>query len=128
MRALLDTHVFIWWLLDDPRLSPRARAVLQQGDNEILWSAASSWELAIKIARSKLRLPGPLGSYLPAKLREQHITPIPVEHAHAFAVAELPPHHRDPFDRLLIAQARAEGVPLVSNDRQLKAYDVDLLW
>lgn len=128
MRALLDTHVLLWWLLDAPRLSSRARATLQDGKNELLWSAASSWELAIKISRDRLRFPGPLRSYLPAKLREQSITPMPVEHAHTFEVAELPPHHRDPFDRLLIAQARIEGVPLISADRQLKSYDVDILW
>ena len=128
MRALLDTHVFLWWLLDDQRLSPQARTIMRDGRHEMLWSAASSWELAIKISRGLLRLPGPLGSYLPVKLREQGITLLPVEHVHTFAVVELPHYHRDPFDRLLVAQARVEEVPLMSADPQIRRYDVEILW
>jgi len=128
MRALLDTHVLLWWLTDDERLSGKARRAFTSGRSTLLWSAASSWELAVKISLGKLSLPGPLRSYLPKKLREQRITPIAVEHSHAFRVAELPAHHRDPFDRLIIAQAQVEKVPIISADSKLGQYDVKIVW
>ncbi|MBW2263658.1 MAG: type II toxin-antitoxin system VapC family toxin [Deltaproteobacteria bacterium] len=128
MRALIDTHVLLWWLTDDERLSGKARRTFTSGRSTLLWSAASSWELAVKISLGKLSLPGPLRSYLPRKLREQRITPIAVEHSHAFRVAELPKHHRDPFDRLLVAQAQVEKVSIISADARLGEYDVKIVW
>jgi PIN domain nuclease of toxin-antitoxin system len=128
VKALLDTHAFLWWLLDEDRLGRRARRILGDSRNVLLWSVASSWELAIKVGLGKVRVPGRLRSYLPQKLLEQGITTLPIEHAHAFEVAELPEHHRDPFDRMLIAQARIERVPILSADEQLEAYDVEVVW
>lgn len=128
MRALLDTHVLLWWLLDDARLSPRVRMIMTDGRNELLWSVASSWELAIKVGLGKVRVPGPLRSYIPGKLQEQNILTLQVEHAHAFEVAELPLLHRDPFDRLLIAQARIERITLISVDEHLRPYDIEVIW
>jgi PIN domain nuclease of toxin-antitoxin system len=128
VRALIDTHVLLWWLLDDERLSSKARRAFSSGRSTLLWSAASSWELAVKISLGKLSLPGPLRSYLPRKLREQRITPLAVEHSHAFRVAELPPHHRDPFDRLLVAQAQVEKLHIITADPRLDEYDVKIVW
>lgn len=128
MKALLDTHVLLWWLRGDNRLSPRVRHLLTDGRNDLFWSAASSWELAIKVSLGRIRFPGPLHAYLPQTLREQRLTPLTIEHSHTFAVAELPMHHRDPFDRLLVAQAQIEGLPLITADSKLKAYAVELLW
>jgi PIN domain nuclease of toxin-antitoxin system len=128
VKAIIDTHVLLWWLLDDARLSPRVRMIIGDGRNQLLWSVASSWELANKVGLGKLRVPGPLRSYMPQKLQEQSLQTLHIEHAHAFEVAELPSHHRDPFDRILIAQARVERLPLISVDEQFTAYDIDVIW
>ena len=128
MRCLLDTHVLLWWRLDSPRLSDRARSLMADGSNTLLWSAASSWELAIKLALGRITLSEPLENYLPRVFRESRITPLAIEHSHAWAVATLPAHHRDPFDRMLIAQARLERVALLSADEEFDAYEVDRIW
>jgi PIN domain nuclease of toxin-antitoxin system len=128
VRVLLDTHVLLWWLEDSPRVTALVRRTIEEPRNEVLWSAASTWELAIKISSAKLRLRAPLDEYLPTKLRELSIRPLPIEDAHAMGVARLPMHHRDPFDRLLIAQALAERVPIVTSDAQFRRYDVNSLW
>ncbi len=128
MRYLLDTHAFLWWLADDPRLSNAARAIMAGGGNDLLWSAASSWEVAIKFSIGKISLPLPPSTYLPAKLREQRILSLAVDQAHALRVAVLPPLHRDPFDRLLVAQALVEGLPILTSDRRLADYGVDVVW
>jgi PIN domain nuclease of toxin-antitoxin system len=128
MRLLLDTDVLLWWQLDSPRLSERARSIISDGSNTLLWSAASSWELAIKIGLGRLTLPEPLGKYLPHVLREGRITPLAIEHPHTWEVTRLPPLHRDPFDRLLVAQARLERVPLLSVDERLEGYGVERVW
>jgi PIN domain nuclease of toxin-antitoxin system len=101
---------------------------MEDPENTLLLSAASSWEIAIKYALKKLELPEPPARYVPSALRRGGVTPLPVEHAHALQVSELPPHHRDPFDRLLIAQAQLEGATLVTADPRFLLYDVDVLW
>lgn len=131
MTVLLDTHVLLFWLQDSPRLSPRAREIMADGQNVLLWSAASSFELAVKVGLGRVRLPESLSFYLPERLADQGVSPLPIENAHALKVAELPRHHADPFDRLLIAQALVEGVPILSDDRQLRAYGdcgVETVW
>jgi len=128
MRALIDTHVLLWWLLDDPRLSPRVHALMGDGGNQLLWSAASSWEIAIKVRIGKIRLPVAPRQYIPSKLREQNLISLPIEQSHALQVAELPLYHRDPFDRLLVAQCQVEGLPLLTSDSLLARYDVEVVW
>ena len=128
MRILLDTHVFLWWFLQPKRLSENARGLLGDPDNDLLVSAASSLEIAIKSALGKLELPEPPARYVSSRLRTPGITPLPVEHGHALRVAELPLHHRDPFDRLLIAQAQLEDATLATGDHWFLSYDVDVLW
>ena len=125
---MLDTHAFLWWINDDARLSEAAREVLSDGQCELLFSAASGWEMAIKAGLGKLRVTGPLGSYLSERLSENAIGILPVSLRHAAGVAELPNHHRDPFDRLLVAQAIAENLAMLTADPVLTRYPVQTIW
>jgi PIN domain nuclease of toxin-antitoxin system len=127
VRLLLDTHVLIWWLGGDERLRRKTRNLLSSPDHELLWSAASTWELAIKIRLGRFRLEEPLQQFVLRVISSQGLTPLPVDHAHAARVADLPQHHRDPFDRLLVAQAMVEGVTLLTADPRLSAYDIEIL-
>jgi PIN domain nuclease of toxin-antitoxin system len=128
VKLLLDTHVFLWWLADPDRLSPTAHSKIASSRNRLFFSAASSWEIAIKHGLGKIHFHGPITSLLPRAMQEQAITPLPVEHAHAFHVTKLPRHHRDPFDRMLVAQAQLEKLAIVSADPELHAYDVEIVW
>ena len=123
MRLLLDTHVILWWLADDPTLSQQARAALTDGTNPAFISVAAIWEISIKRAIGKLKVPRNFRSVLDDQPFETlDITP---EHAHA--VGDLPLHHRDPFDRMLVAQARIESLTLVTRDEHLEAYAIPIL-
>lgn len=126
MRLLLDTHVWLWLQTAPERLGDTLE-LAEDPANELLLSAASSWEVAIEWALGKLPLPDPPEVYVPERMATNGVVALPVSHRHALAVAALPPHHRDPFDRLLIAQAAAEDVTLVTADRALEPYDVDVL-
>jgi len=127
MRILLDTQCFLWWLSEPDRLNDLAAACIKDKSNTILFSAASSWEIAIKYALGKLFLPDPPESFVPQRLVRDRIQSLPVEHSHALHVASLPHHHRDPFDRLLIAQAQVEGIPILTADPQLDLYEVQII-
>jgi len=128
MKALLDTHAFLWWITDDERLSPRAVELIGDGANRLFLSAASGWEMAIKAQLGKLELPAPVVAFVDEQLRMNGIESLPILMRHALHVYELPPHHRDPFDRLLIAQAQIEGMPILSSDPQLALYPVEVVW
>ncbi|MCC7542623.1 MAG: type II toxin-antitoxin system VapC family toxin [Deltaproteobacteria bacterium] len=128
MRLLLDTHVLLWWITDSRRLSTTARRLIADGDNALLWSAASAWETAIKHALGRLQLPDAPAAYLPKHLARSGIQSWPVTQEHAFAAGALPAHHSDPFDRLLIAQARIDELELVTADPMLARYDVNIRW
>ena len=119
---LLDTHVFLWWRADSPSLSASARSVIATADL-VFVSAASAWEAAIKVGLGRLRLPDTFES----GVAESGFERLPIGFAHAEEVGELPLHHRDPFDRMLVAQARIERLTLVTHDRRLEPYEVDLL-
>lgn len=127
MRVLLDTQVWLWMLAAPDRLSNASRAICTSAANELLFSAASAWEIAIKHGLGKIQLPEAPARYIPRMMVHTSVTPLPIHHRHALHVAELPDHHRDPFDRLLIAQAQMEGVPILSADRQFSQYDVEVL-
>lgn len=127
MRLLLDTQVWLWMVAAPDRLAPSARAIVTAAENELLFSAASAWEIAIKHALGKLTLPEPPDAFVPRLMAQLGITPLPVLHRHALHVATLPPRHRDPFDRLLVAQAQLEELPILTADRGFGLYDVDLL-
>lgn len=128
MRLLLDTHCWLWAEARPDELNEPARRVVASGATECLLSAASAWEISIKIAINKLRLPEPAARYVPSRLAANGIGELPITTAHALHAGELPPHHRDPFDRLIVAQARLEGLTLVTADAVLLEYDVDVLW
>ena len=128
MRVLLDTHTFLWWNTDDPRLSPVAREVIADGRNELYLSVASAWEIAIKAARGSLILPEPPEQYVPSRLRLHHMSVLAIQLRHALHVYDLPLIHRDPFDRLLIAQSRLEELPLLTADPDIRHYDVNVVW
>lgn len=127
MNVLVDTHVWLWMLTEPERLGPATSSIIGDERNGLLLSAASSWEIAIKYRLGKLALPDEPHRYVPDRMRLSGVVGLPVEHAHALAVASLPPHHRDPFDRLLIAQASEDGLPILSVDDQLAPYHVELL-
>ncbi len=123
MKLLLDTHAFLWWLNDDARLGPRARRAIENPENFVYVSVASAWEIALKRTAGKLEAPGDIADWI----EQSAFTDLPIEVEHAVASAELPKHHKDPFDRLLVAQARLEGMTLVARDDELDAYDVPIL-
>lgn len=128
MNLLLDTHTFLWWITDAPKLSNTAREFIGKGQNALYWSAASSWEVSIKYALGRLPLPEIPEKFLPSELSQNRIESLPVIDAHAFQAGYLPRYHRDPFDRMLIAQAQVESLVLLSNDQKLGLYDVDVRW
>jgi PIN domain nuclease of toxin-antitoxin system len=128
VKVLLDTHAFIWWLFDDPKLSRASRAAIADPSNYVFVSAASVCEIAIKLTINKLSLPSDLDQELFATLAGTGFSALPVTLEHAYAVRYLPWHHRDPFDRLLVAQSQIEGMTLVTNDAALRRYDVKTLW
>lgn len=128
MRALLDTHTFLWWITDDPRLSPRVRKIIGDGENELFLSAASGWEMAIKAKLGRLKLPDNLERFIPEQLALNAIRSLPIQMSHALHVYTLPDYHRDPFDRLLVAQSRLEGLPILTADPQIAQYPVKTIW
>jgi PIN domain nuclease of toxin-antitoxin system len=128
MRVLLDTHTFLWWVGDAPELSARARRTIARVDNECLFSAASCWEIAIKVSLGKLEIGGLVERFIPHHLTFNAFHELPVEVRHAARVGRMPFHHRDPFDRLLAAQALEERLPIVSADPIFGRYGVKRIW
>jgi PIN domain nuclease of toxin-antitoxin system len=126
-RYLLDTHVWLWMQAEPERLRTETRELVEDSASELLLSAASAWEIAIKYQIGKLSLPEPPATYVPSRLRRSATTPLPVDVAHVLRTSELPAHHTDPFDRLLIAQAQLLDIPIVTVDDQIGAYDVRLV-
>ena len=128
MKLLLDTHALLWMSLDEPQLSENARDLLADTDNELLLSPASYWELAIKISLGKYRLDESLDDFVNREVERNSLTLMAIEPKHAAQVARLPFHHRDPFDRMLIAQAISEQVSVLSKDVVFDKYGVRRLW
>jgi PIN domain nuclease of toxin-antitoxin system len=123
VRLLLDTHVFLWWSEDDPRLKREVRRRITEAE-EVVISVASAWEAAIKQALGKLQI----AVSFEAAIEINHFSKLVVDFRHAAAVATLPLHHADPFDRMLLAQALVEGLTLVTHDRRFEPYGVPVLW
>lgn len=128
MNLLLDTHTFLWFIDDDRRLSPAAAAQIEHPDARVRVSVVSAWEIAIKLSTGKLTLDRPLVQLWPESLAENDFEVLDVTSEHVMALAPLPLHHRDPFDRLLIAQAIAENLEIVSADSAFNAYPVRRVW
>ncbi len=129
MRLLLDTHTFLWWSSEHgARLSERARDLLADGVTGVSFSVASAWEIAIKVGSGRLGLPDTVERYVPDRVRFHGFDMLPIELSHVFRAGTLPPIHRDPFDRLLIAQAQIEGIPILTADPAITRYDVETIW
>jgi PIN domain nuclease of toxin-antitoxin system len=128
MKLLLDTHTFLWFALNDPKLSPEALKLIVEPVHNILISPASYWEIAIKVSLGKYQIPGAFQEWVEHQLIINFFEVLPITIAHTAKVATLPFHHRDPFDRLLAAQALTEEIPIISNDSILDTYSVIRRW
>ena len=128
MKALLDTHAFLWWITDDHRLSDRVRKIIGDGGNRLFLSAASGWEMMIKMRLGRLALPKSPEKFIFEQLSENGIESLPVQMSHALHTYALPDIHRDPFDRMIVAQARMEQLPILTADNDIAGYDVEVIW
>jgi PIN domain nuclease of toxin-antitoxin system len=128
MQLLLDTHALLWWTMDAPELSSKARAAIGKADNECFVSVASCWELAIKASLGKLTLTQPVERFIPEQLSANSFRLLEISFRHVARVETLPFLHRDPFDRLLVAQALSEKMSVVSADKSLTQYGVKRIW
>ena len=128
MRLLLDTHTFLSFILDDPQLSATAKSLIEDPANEIEVSPASYWEIAIKIKLGKYALPQPYQQFIETQLVANDCRILPIEPRHTALLTTMQLHHKDPFDRLLVAQALIENIPIIGVDSQLDAYGVQRLW
>jgi PIN domain nuclease of toxin-antitoxin system len=128
MKILLDTHTFLWFITDDPILSSSARLLIQDADSIRFMSIASVWEIAVKISLGKLELTRPFAELILSQLKRNHIELLPIEIPHLAEVANLPFHHRDPFDRLIISQSLVERILVVSKDTRFDEYGIQRLW
>ncbi|MFB2970017.1 type II toxin-antitoxin system VapC family toxin [Aerosakkonema sp. BLCC-F183] len=128
MRLLLDTHTFIWYVMDNPKLSATVRVMIDDGNNEPLLSIASIWEMAVKQSIGKLNFGLPFRMFIEQQLSSNSIELLNINLAHIDIIASLPLHHRDPFDRLIIAQAMVENIPILSADAIFDSYPIQRLW
>lgn len=128
MKILLDTHAFLWWIVDDPRLSSIARTIIADGNNDLFFSTASGWEIGIKTGLGRLELPSNLNEYIGDQLERNAMIVLPIQLSHALHVTRLPDHHKDPFDRMLIAQSQLENLTLLTRDRLIAKYNVNIIW
>ena len=125
---LLDTQAFLWWIANSPELSDVAREIIADERNEPIFSAVSGWEIAMKAGVGKLELPGSPEKFVTGQLSRNDLEVLPIYLSHALRVYALPDHHRDPFDRLLVAQAIVEEMPLLSADPRIARYPVEVVW
>jgi PIN domain nuclease of toxin-antitoxin system len=128
VKYLLDSVVWLWSIRTPERIGRRGMEILRDGTEEIYFSAATAWEIGIKARLGKLTLPAAPAICIPQFMAKQGLRPLPVTHLHAFKVYDLPPHHDDPFDRLIIAQAMVEQFVILTSDRAFAKYPVDLIW
>jgi PIN domain nuclease of toxin-antitoxin system len=128
MKVLLDTHTFLWWVTEDSKLSSKASEIIRDGNNELYLSAASGWEITIKAQLNRIQLPGPPEKFISEQLRINGIQSLPILMSHALHVYNLPDHHRDPFDRILIAQSQLEGLPILTADPSFSLYEIGVIW
>jgi len=128
MRGLLDTHTFLWWITENSRLSTNIYSILSDGDNELYLSAASGWEIAIKAGLGRLQLPANPEKFIAEQVQINSIIVLPIQMSHALYVYSLPAHHNDPFDRMLIAQAKLEDLTILTADPLIAKYDVKIIW
>ena len=128
MRALLDTHTFLWWIIDDPQISSRVRDIISNSSNELFLSAASCWEIAIKAKIGRIKLPDRPHIFVSEQMSLNTIQGLPIQISHALHVFNLPHHHIDPFDRIIIAQSQLEKLPILTSDSLISKYKVKIIW
>jgi PIN domain nuclease of toxin-antitoxin system len=128
MKFIADTHAFIWFVTDSPQLSGEAKKAFEASENERVLSVASIWEIAIKASLGRLSFDKPLEQFLPEQFALNHVRLLDISTAHALRVANLPFHHRDPFDRMIIAQSLTENLPVLSKDDAFDAYGIKRIW
>jgi PIN domain nuclease of toxin-antitoxin system len=128
MKILLDTHTFLWWIIDAPKLSSRARKIISSSENELFLSAVSGWEIIIKAKLGRLQLHENPAQFILEQIRLNFIQILTIQMSHALHISTLPDLHRDPFDRMLIAQAQLEGLPILTADSQIARYKVEVIW
>jgi len=128
LKAILDTHAFLWWLLADPRLSAMGRSVIEEPANDILVSAITGYEIAAKTTRGRLVLPGRPAAFVGSRVSSEGFVALSVNLEHAVRAGILPDIHRDPIDRILVAQAQIEGLPIITADPLIARYEVETIW
>ncbi len=128
MKVLIDTHCLLWWLCEPQKLNEKAKEIFLSTENDLILSAVVSWEIAIKANLKRLRLPKRPALLFKELFEEEGFTGLPIDHGHTLMSAELPKHHFDPFDRLLIAQSQVERIPILTADKSFKLYSLELVW
>lgn len=128
MKALLDTHVFLWWITDDPRLPSHVRDIIADRNNDLFLSAASCWEIAIKSHLGRITLPHKPDIFIADQMSLNAVRSLPVQAGHALHTFNLPLHHRDPFDRMIASQAQLEGLPVITSDPLITQYKIKIIW
>lgn len=128
MNALLDTHTFLWWVTDAPQLSETAKAFIANPGNQLFFSVAGAWEIIIKVGTGKLTIPEEPDSYINSRIMDNRFEVLQIELPHVLQVAKLPDLHLDPFDRIIIAQSQVTGLPILTIDRLVVQYHVEVIW
>jgi PIN domain nuclease of toxin-antitoxin system len=128
MRYLLDTHAFLWFVLDDKRISTEAKSIIADSKNTIYFSAASAWEMAIKTKLARLKIIGDIEPFIIEQLSTNSFVPLSITISHALYTERLPQIHKDPFDRIIIAQSKLEDLPLISKDKKVRKYKLAMIW
>ena len=128
MRYLLDTHAFLWFVLDDQRISAKAKLIIEDSKNKIYFSAASAWEIAIKTELARLKIKGDFDSFIIEQLSINNFVPLSITISHSLYTKRLPQVHKDPFDRIMIAQSKLEDLPIISMDKEIRKYKVTMVW
>ena len=128
MNLLLDTSCWLWWFASPEKLNAEAIAIISDFNNKLFFSAASIWEISIKVSVGKLKLPTAPSDYIPQRMNALGMTSLDIKGHHAITAASLPQHHKDPFDRMIIAQSNLENFPVLTSDLTFKKYDVKFIW
>lgn len=128
MRVLLDTDVFLWWITDDPKLPPSVRKIIADGKNELFFSAASCSEIAMKAHLGRINLPDKPDAFISDQMSINDVKSLPIQASHALHVFNLPALHTDPFDRIIVAQAQLESMPVITSDTLFAKYNIEIIW
>jgi PIN domain nuclease of toxin-antitoxin system len=128
MKALLDTHIFLWWIMNDPRLPHSVREIIADGNNDLFLSSASCWEIAVKAQIGRIELPAKADVFISDQMAINAIQGLPIQPSHALHVFNLPRLHRDPFDRIIVAQSQLEKLPVITSDTLIAQYRVETIW